>query len=232
MAATRDTTERLAGPLAGLDRALQWGVRLVWLNLWWTLFTLAGGVVLGFGPATVAAYGVARRWVRGESDLSVPRTMGRLWLRHWRRSVTASLVASAILASLVATLWLARSQPPIPRAVTQGVVIILLVTLAVIVTHLAWLVERDGERDLARLFLTALAVGLGRPVLTVMILGMTIGWPALLIAIGWPGLLPVCAIALPIGVSAWCVERVFPSQQENPADPRLSTPTMSDTPVS
>ena len=232
MPSTPSTTERLAGPLAGLDRALQWGVRLVWLNLWWLLFTLAGGVVLGFGPATVAAYGIARRWVHGDSDQSVPRTMGRLWRQHWRRSVTASLVTAAVLASLVATLWLARTQPPIPRAATQGVVIILLITLAVIVAHLAWLVERDGERDLARLFLTALAVGLGRPVLTLVILGVTVGWPALLVGLGWPGLLPVCAAAVPIAASAWCVERTFPAQQEDPGDQHLSTTTTSDTSVS
>lgn len=41
--------------LAGIDVALAWVVRLVWLNLWWLLLSLAGGIVLGVGPATVAA---------------------------------------------------------------------------------------------------------------------------------------------------------------------------------
>jgi len=37
------------------------------LTLLWTICTLAGGVLLGIGPATVAAYTVARRHALGES---------------------------------------------------------------------------------------------------------------------------------------------------------------------
>jgi uncharacterized membrane protein YesL len=54
-----------------------WAIRLyeaadevVWaakLNLLWLVFTLAGGVILGIGPATVAAYTLARRRALGES---------------------------------------------------------------------------------------------------------------------------------------------------------------------
>lgn len=41
-----------------------WAARL---NLLWILGTLAGGVVLGLGPATVSAYTLARRHAMGES---------------------------------------------------------------------------------------------------------------------------------------------------------------------
>ena len=37
------------------------------LNLLWIGFTLAGGLILGLGPATVAAYALARRHATGES---------------------------------------------------------------------------------------------------------------------------------------------------------------------
>ncbi|MEW9533790.1 YesL family protein [Microbispora sp. NPDC049125] len=43
---------------------LLWAARL---NLLWIAFTLLGGVVLGVGPATVAAYTLARRHAMGES---------------------------------------------------------------------------------------------------------------------------------------------------------------------
>ena len=56
--------------------ARAWSIRLheaadevLWaakLNLLWTIFTLAGGVVLGVGPATVAVYILARRHASGE----------------------------------------------------------------------------------------------------------------------------------------------------------------------
>jgi uncharacterized membrane protein YesL len=48
---------------------------VVWaakLNLLWLLFTLAGGVVLGVGPATLAAYSLARRRALGETFHSWP----------------------------------------------------------------------------------------------------------------------------------------------------------------
>src|SRR3954447_4661714 len=46
-----------------------WAVRL---NLLWLGFTLLGGVVLGVGPATLAAYTLARRHARGESFQALP----------------------------------------------------------------------------------------------------------------------------------------------------------------
>ena len=59
-----------------------WAIRLyevadevVWaarLNALWLLSTLAGLVVLGAGPATLAAYTLARRRARGESFQAVP----------------------------------------------------------------------------------------------------------------------------------------------------------------
>jgi uncharacterized membrane protein YesL len=42
------------------------------LSLLWVLGTLAGGVVLGLGPATVAAYTLARRHALGESFRAGP----------------------------------------------------------------------------------------------------------------------------------------------------------------
>jgi uncharacterized membrane protein YesL len=48
---------------------------VVWaakLNLLWAVFTLAGGVILGVGPATLAAYTLARRRAMDESFHSWP----------------------------------------------------------------------------------------------------------------------------------------------------------------
>ncbi len=60
---------------AGWAVKLQWACsQLTWmirLNLLWIGFTLVGGVVLGLGPATVAAYTLARRHVQGETIQSV-----------------------------------------------------------------------------------------------------------------------------------------------------------------
>ena len=63
------------GLLGGVDALLRFVVQLVWLNLWWTLLTLRGGIVLGVGPASVGAHAVASAWARGERDVDVRGTM-------------------------------------------------------------------------------------------------------------------------------------------------------------
>ena len=88
--------------------ATGWSIRLyeaadevVWaikLNALWIGFTLLGGVALGIGPATLAAYSLARRRSSGESFHALPsfRTAFR---REFRRGclVVLPLVAAAVL---------------------------------------------------------------------------------------------------------------------------------------
>lgn len=77
---------------------------VVWaakLNLLWLLFTLAGGVVLGVGPATLAAYTLARRRALGETFHSWPafvaayrREFGRGLLLVLPLAVTTALLVT------------------------------------------------------------------------------------------------------------------------------------------
>lgn len=67
------------------------------LNLLWIVFTLLGGVLLGLGPATVAAYTLARRRARGESI----HDWTEFWHVYRREFVRASLLVLPL--ALVAT---------------------------------------------------------------------------------------------------------------------------------
>ncbi|NJP91273.1 DUF624 domain-containing protein [Nonomuraea sp. FMUSA5-5] len=72
-----------------------WAVRL---NLVWLVFTLAGGVILGLGPATVAAYTLARRHARNETF----QVWREFWTVYRREFVRASLlVLPAVLVAIV-----------------------------------------------------------------------------------------------------------------------------------
>lgn len=69
-----------------------WAVRL---TLLWAVFTLGGGVLLGLGPATVAAYSLARRHVAGGSE-----SFARAYRREFVRGnllVLPLVVAAALL---------------------------------------------------------------------------------------------------------------------------------------
>lgn len=218
-------TATLGRPLAVVDALLQWVIRLVWLNLWWVGLTLLGGVVLGFGPATVAAHTVTTRWVRGDRNVAVGTTMWREWRRHWSRAAVVSVLATALTASLAATWWFAGQQAPIPGAVARALSSVGLLLMAALLPHLAWVVERT-DLTMARTVLAALAAGLSRPLLTVVLLVIGLGWPIALVLSGWPGLLPVLGVSVPMLAAAWCINRVFPAT--SPAE--AATPDGGDTP--
>ncbi|CAM3851690.1 YesL family protein [Alkalicoccus chagannorensis] len=44
-----------------LNDALEWVLRVIYLHVLWILFTLAGGIVFGWMPATLAVYAVLRK---------------------------------------------------------------------------------------------------------------------------------------------------------------------------
>ena len=108
-----------------------WAARL---NLLWLLFTLLGGVLLGVGPATVAAYALARRHARGESFQALP-AFATAYRREFVRGTALLLPVLGVSVFLVGDyLYLASLGPAatVPRLVT-------LVALAAVVVIAAYL---------------------------------------------------------------------------------------------
>lgn len=54
-----------------LMQVMNWITRLLYLQIIWILFSLIGLVIGGFFPATFAMFGVARKWIREDTDSSV-----------------------------------------------------------------------------------------------------------------------------------------------------------------
>ncbi|MGP5671146.1 YesL family protein [Brachybacterium alimentarium] len=223
------TAPRSGGLLAGIDLLLGWVVRLVWLNFWWLLLSLAGGILLGIGPATVAAHQVAATWARGQEVHSVPHVMTSIWRRCWWPANRVALLAGALVGALALTWLLSRSGPPLLAAGAQGACLVGLLVMAAIIPHLIWLSaaelrERESGRapGVARVFTAALAVAVSRPVLTVLMAATWIVWPVALVLARWPGLLPVCGASVPLLVGAWCLARVSVAPDDDP--PPSSSP--------
>lgn len=217
------------GLLAGIDVALAWVVRLVWLNLWWLLLSLAGGIVLGVGPATVAAHEVASTWVRGRDVDSVPRSMASTWRRCWWPANRTAVITAAMVGALVLTWLLSRSHSPLLAASAQGVCLMAGLVMVAVTPHLIWLSAAEARErrrgftpGLARVFTAALAVVVARPILTAALALAWIAWPALLVSTGWPGLLPVCGASVPLLANAWCLARVSiaPEPEDEDSAPR------------
>jgi uncharacterized membrane protein YesL len=79
--------------------ACDWLFWVMTVNVLWYVFALAGGIVLGAAPASVAAAELTRRRLRGEAFPAV-RTFAEAWRREfWRANAVMApiLVIGAIL---------------------------------------------------------------------------------------------------------------------------------------
>ncbi|MEH1126985.1 YesL family protein [Micromonospora sp. CPCC 206061] len=100
------------------------------LNLLWILFTLMGGVLLGVGPATVAAYTLARRRAMGESFRSWPAFVS-VYRREFTRGSVLVLPLVAAAALLVtnyfyfASLGSAGSISQVATVVALGILVVI-----------------------------------------------------------------------------------------------------------
>ena len=101
-----------------------WAARL---TLLWTVFTLAGGVLLGVGPATVAAYTLARRHVRGESMRAWPAFAGAYRREFVRGSLLVLPLAGATVLLIVNSFYFATTKAAGLRLTTLAAVVAVVV---------------------------------------------------------------------------------------------------------
>ncbi|MFB7251371.1 YesL family protein [Microbacterium sp. NPDC056234] len=79
--------------------AFDWVLWVATVNLLWCVFTLAGGIVLGVAPASVASAELTRRRLRGDG-FAAARSFAEVWRREfWRANVALgpSLAVTALL---------------------------------------------------------------------------------------------------------------------------------------
>lgn len=59
---------------------VEWITRFAYLNVLWVLFTLLGGVIVGFFPSTTSMFAIVREWLKGDTDIPLFKTF---W-KHYR----------------------------------------------------------------------------------------------------------------------------------------------------
>ncbi len=65
---------QLGGIVGFLYKISEWIVRLAYLNLLWIMFILSGLVIFGIMPATAAMFSIVRKWLMGDTDISLFKT--------------------------------------------------------------------------------------------------------------------------------------------------------------
>lgn len=64
----------------------EWITRFAYLNLLWVAFTLIGGVLLGFFPATIAMLAVTRQWLKGNTDQPMLKSFWQYYRKDFFKS--------------------------------------------------------------------------------------------------------------------------------------------------
>lgn len=187
------------------------------LNLLWTVFTLAGGVLLGFGPATVAAYTLARRHASGESFSAWPA-----FAAAWRREL---LRGSIVVLPLAAVTLLLITNYFYFAALGSGATALRLTTLAALAAVAmitAYLLPMVVHYDLpAGAYLPkALLFAITRPAASVLLLfaGTAVAYASML----YPFLALVVAVGGWIQLDTWLCLRLFAENEARLQAERIS----------
>lgn len=178
-----------------------WAARL---NLLWVLFTVLGGVLLGVGPATVAAYTLARRHAQGES-FPVFRAFAAAYRREFVRGTALLLPVLGVSVFLVSNYFYFASLGPaatVPRLAT-------LAALGVLVVITAYLLPMAVHYDLRTIAYLPKAsrFALARPVPSVLLLFVfiAVGYAT----VSYPFLVLVVALGGWIQLDTWLCLRFF-----------------------
>lgn len=191
-----------------------------WLNALWLTFTLLGGVLLGIGPATVAACVVARRRMLGESIYL--RDFAAVWRKEFLRGSIVVLPVVAVIALLFTNYAFFSALGPQASAAR-------LVTLAALVLAIgagSYVAPMFAHYDLhpLRYLPKAMRFALGRPASTFILLFV---FAAFAFA---SAVMTVLLMVITFGgwwqASTWLCVRLF---QENEARLAGSGPERSET---
>ena len=75
----------------------EWITRLAYLNLLWILFTLLGGVIFGFFPATISMFAIVREWLKGDPEVPLFSTFRKYFKEEFMKSNLLGVLVTLII---------------------------------------------------------------------------------------------------------------------------------------
>ena len=76
----------LNGPFSVIYKVSIWITKLAYVNILWGVFSLAGLVIFGIFPATVAIFAVIRKWKKGDTELPIFKTFWGFYRSEFMKS--------------------------------------------------------------------------------------------------------------------------------------------------
>lgn len=182
-----------------LDTVLHTVVQLAYANLLWVVFVLAGGVVLGLAPATVAVVEHCRGFPGRPPDVAV-RSFAASWSRSFvRANLCAGAVASLTVSGAVYLVRSVEVAGPLGVSLRLGLALVIALCLVGVV-HVLVLVAFRPESSLRDQLCLGLVTGMVRPVTTILMLGVVLLDALLLLRL--PAVFVVFGASLPLACLA------------------------------
>lgn len=175
------------GFMLGFYRFSEWVMRLAYVNLLWILFILVGGIILGFGPSTVAMFAVTRKWVMGEVDIPVYKTFWNSYKTEFKKANVLMILLLLIGYVLYLDLKFFQGQEGIIYVLISYIMLGLMF-LYVVITMYIFPIFVHYELKLFQYFRNAFLFSLMHPFLTIIMGVFCLTIYYLLIYV--PGLIP------------------------------------------
>ncbi|MGH2318407.1 YesL family protein [Planococcus sp. SE5232] len=90
---------------------LEWITRFAYLNLLWVLFSLLGGVLFGFYPATTSMFAICREWLKGNTDLPLFNSFWEFYKKDFLKSNFLGFFVSVILLFIALDIFYIQASP-------------------------------------------------------------------------------------------------------------------------
>lgn len=161
----------------GVSLVCVWIARLAWLNLLWVGFTLAGLVVFGFFPATVAGYQIARDLVHrpGSADEPMlPRFAGLVRANLVRANVAGAVVVLVSLGLYGAVRLAGGAAGAVWQLPAWAITVVAVVAFVGGLVHLPFLVAHV-DAPIGALVRASWLYALAHPVGTLVVCGAWVG---------------------------------------------------------
>lgn len=89
---------------------LEWITRFAYVNLLWVVFSLMGGIIFGFFPATIAMFTIIRKWIKGNPDIPIMKSFWEFFKKDFWKSNLLGLFMIGIIAIVGLDLFYIQSN--------------------------------------------------------------------------------------------------------------------------
>lgn len=194
------------GFITSLDRIAIWITRMVHLNILWILYTLLGLVIGGIFPATIAAFGVVRKWLMDEQDIKVWETFRVIYKQEFLSANGLGWILSVIGVGLFLNFKMIEAfqgqvNPIIPF------VFYLIIFLYLLIVVWTFPLKAHYEASILRTIINALILGLTKVHISIIILIFLFAITYLSLEI--PMLILLSLFSLAVLVWFWNALRIF-----------------------